>query len=171
MKTLSIIQDIIRREGSTFSNHPADKGGPTKFGITQKTLSRYRGYAVSAEEVANLTEPEAIQVYLKLFVNDPKFNQIENEPLAALIVDSGVQHGQKRAARFLQRSIGVKADGIIGPITLRAVNGAKPKTVYKNVLARRIKFYGRIITSNHSQAVFAAGWMNRIAEFIEGEYS
>ena len=36
---MSLINEIINREGRKFTNLPADKGGPTKFGITQKTLT------------------------------------------------------------------------------------------------------------------------------------
>ena len=32
-----IIDGIIRREGSTYTNDPADPGGPTKYGITLAT--------------------------------------------------------------------------------------------------------------------------------------
>ena len=35
-----IIKEIIRREGG-YVNHPNDRGGPTKYGVTHKTLSRY----------------------------------------------------------------------------------------------------------------------------------
>jgi len=42
MDAANVIYDLIEREGG-FSNHPADKGGPTKYGITQQTLSEWRG--------------------------------------------------------------------------------------------------------------------------------
>ena len=38
-----ILNDIIEREGG-FVNHPADKGGPTKYGITTPTLMHYWAY-------------------------------------------------------------------------------------------------------------------------------
>ena len=48
-----LIDDILRREGG-YVNHPADKGGPTNFGITQDTLSRYIGRQALISDVKNL---------------------------------------------------------------------------------------------------------------------
>jgi len=49
-------------------------------------------------------------------------NQIEDGRLRALVVDAGVNHGVRRAAKWLQRAAGVEEDGIVGPRTLAAVN-------------------------------------------------
>lgn len=40
MKTIDdIISDIIRAEGTAYTNDPRDSGGPTKYGITQAALA------------------------------------------------------------------------------------------------------------------------------------
>lgn len=52
-KVDKMIDDIIRREGE-YVDHPNDRGGPTKYGITQKTLSQYLGYAAVKSDVQNL---------------------------------------------------------------------------------------------------------------------
>ena len=57
-----MIEDVIRREGG-FVDHPADRGGPTKFGITQATLAGYCGHSVGAAEVAALNADQAKQIY------------------------------------------------------------------------------------------------------------
>jgi hypothetical protein len=43
---------------------------------------------------------------------------------------------------------------------------AQTSVVYKVFLRRRIVFYGTIIKNDPKQAVFAEGWMRRVAEFI-----
>ena len=161
-----VIADIIRREGG-FVNHTADKGGATKFGITQATLAAYRKVSTSIEDVRELSEMEARQIYETLYVRKPNFDQINNERLKNLVVDCGVNHGVSRAAKFLQKAIGVTVDGVCGPVTIGEVNLWKPRLVYNKVLAQRIKFYGKLISRKPSQAVFAEGWMNRVAEFLE----
>ena len=161
-----IINEIIRRAGG-FVNHPTDKGGATNFGITIKTLSEYRGKAQAIEDVRNLTVDEAYKIYEQNYIIKPKFHLIEDEDLKNLVVDAGVHSGTNRATLWLQEAAGVKADGIIGAITLKAVN-QNPFKVYLKFLALRIKFLGRLITRNPSQAVFAAGWFKRIAEFLGG---
>lgn len=169
-----IIDDIIRREGRVFVNHPADRGGPTKFGITQKTLAGYRGKDVTPEDVAALTEEEARAIYRSDFLI---FGKIESEALRALLIDSGVNHGQGNAVKFLQRALGVDADGILGPQTLEAVRKMNADTLYLRVLAERMKFYGKIVSRDpvlkkareagfHLQAENAEGWANRLNEFF-----
>jgi lysozyme family protein len=58
-----LITELIEREGREYSNRAADRGGPTKFGVTQKTLSIWRRRPVSALEVEALEEWEARKIY------------------------------------------------------------------------------------------------------------
>ena len=58
-------------------------------------------------------------------------------------------------------------DGILGPVSLEAINRLYPNVLYRQMVAERCRYYGRIITDDPTQAVFAAGWADRIAEFIE----
>lgn len=159
-----LLEDILLREGSAYTDDPVDLGGPTKYGITQATLSAYRGRQVAAWEVAGLTRAEALEIYRGRYVRPFEF--IPDDNLLDLVVDSGVNHGVGRAAKWLQAAAGVETDGAIGPKTRAAVLARAPQTLYAAVLATRARFYGRIITDNPSQARFAAGWMNRLAGFI-----
>lgn len=161
MKAEDIINAILRREGG-YVDHPADKGGPTNKGITLKTLQRYQPGATLADLKA-LTTEQAFAIYRKLYV-DP-FYYVTGYGTKALIVDMSVNHGQDNAEKMLQRALGVKDDGDIGPVTLAALEMAGSDLYYR-LLAERIKFYGRIIHHDHSQAIFAEGWMNRCAEFL-----
>lgn len=158
-----ILEDILRREGG-FVNHPADKGGPTNFGITQETLSTWRGCPVSVDDVKSLDKSEARLIYKAKYL-DP-FVFVTGPKLKALVVDSAVNHGVSRATRWLQEALGVEPDGIVGPLTEHAMIQAQSTVVYRVLLRRRIVFYGTIIKNNPSQAVFAEGWMRRVAEFI-----
>lgn len=166
MNFTAILDEIIRREGG-FINHPSDTGGPTKYGITQRTLSQYRGVPASVDDVRNLTEDEARAIYTDRYIARPGFNRILNASLMGLIVDCGINHGRKRASKWLQKAVGVTQDGVLGPISIAAINDADGATLYRKVLAHRCRFFGRIITRDPSQAVFAAGWNARVAEFIE----
>lgn len=176
----ALITDILAREGATFTNRDSDRGGPTKFGITLNTLISYLNKPATAGDVANLTEPEARDIYLTLFYRNPRFDKITDPLLAALVVDSGVQHGTQRAAQWLQLALGVNTDGVIGDKTIAMLAAANPSLIYRRVLARRVRFYGDIITNDYKaqkaaghiaaplQADNAAGWANRVAGFIEG---
>lgn len=161
-----IITQILKREGG-FVDHPNDKGGPTNFGITKITLEAWRGHSVSDSELLALSEVEARDIYRKLYVEQPGFAQITNANMRGLVVDSGVNHGPKRAVRMLQHALGVDEDGEFGDKTLNALTLADPRRLFVRFCAERVRYYGRIISHDATQHVFALGWANRIAEFIE----
>ena len=165
----ALLDEVLRREGG-YVNHPADRGGPTKFGITAATLGEWRrlGRAATAQEVSALTTDEARAIYRQRYVADPGFEGIKHPPLLALLVDAGVHSGPKRAVEWLQTALGVSADGVLGPRTRAALMSADPVVLYRRVLAARLRFLGRLITQDRRQAAFAAGWMNRLAEWVEG---
>jgi lysozyme family protein len=165
MNNKDIIKKIIKREGG-FINHSADRGGATNFGITIKTLSDYRGKPQTIEDVKNLELEEAYKIYEEIYILKPKFNLIADKKLKELVVDAGVHSGTTRATLWLQEAVKVKTDGILGNVTLNAVNQNSSR-VYLNFLAIRIKFLGGLITKDPKQAVFASGWFNRVAEFLE----
>ena len=160
-----IIDELIRREGG-YVNHPADRGGPTSFGITQRTLSDWRGRPVSAADVQALTQDEARQIYQVLYVDRPQLDRVQDVALRELLIDCAVNHGPARAVKWLQTALGVTPDGVIGPRTLAALAEQRAAELYKRVLAARIVFYGRLVTDDRSQAAFAAGWAARAAEFV-----
>ena len=166
MNSDAIIDAILRREGG-FVDHAADRGGPTKYGITKDTLSLWRKRVATVDEVRNLSEDEARSIYRKNYITAPRFDRINYPPLQALVVDCGVNHGVIRAVKWLQKLVAVQRDGVMGPVTLAAINQAHGEHLYARLLAERCRFFGQIITRDPSQAVFAAGWMARLAEFIE----
>lgn len=161
-----VISDILRREGG-FVSHLADRGGPTKFGITASTLYEWRGRLVSQEDVRTLTEAEARDIYLKRYVTDHKLEQIPNEQVRALVVDDGVLSGPRTAIQTLQRVLKVPFDGVLGPQTIAAVAAANPDALIVQLTKARCLRYARLAQRDPSQAVFIAGWIDRAFDFLE----
>ncbi len=162
-----LIDGIIDREGG-YVNHPADRGGPTKYGITKATLERYLGKEVQDRAVREMPREMAVAIYRSLYIVGPGFHKIEDARLRAQVVDAGVMHGTGWAARRLQEVAGVRVDGIIGPVTLKAVNfQAKIDGLSGRFAARRIRKIARIVRRNPSQLVFLVGWIDRAASFLE----
>lgn len=133
MSIESIIDEILIVEGDEYTNDPHDSGGPTKYGITQRTLSKYLGRPASAMEVKALTADVARKIYRRMYVDDPGFGLVagKSELVAEELVDTGVNCGQGRAAEWFQRCLNVLnnrakhyadigVDGDIGPATLAA---------------------------------------------------
>lgn len=137
MRTIeTIIEGIIAKEGRRYTEHPLDSGGPTKFGITLEAYSRFIGGPMRKDELAALTEPEALRFYMHEHVVKPGFVPIleTSEAVGLELVDSSVLHGVWRAVEWMQRSlnalnrrqrdyIDVPVDGRCGRMTV-AVLGA-----------------------------------------------
>ncbi|KAA0592937.1 lysozyme family protein [Azospirillum lipoferum] len=182
LTTETIIDTILRREGwPRYTDRSSDRGGPTKGGITLETLTSWRKRPVIAADVAALDEAEVRAIYRVRYIEEPGFASITDDVLRALVIDSGVNHGTGRASTWLQDAVNdvagrplLKVDGAVGPKTLAAVNGADAAELWRSVFASRMRFYGQIITGDarkrgrtEDDALNAAGWLNRLAEFIE----
>ncbi len=171
---VKIIDGILRREGSSYSDDPLDGGGPTRWGITGRALCEYLilikapipHTAVGIRTaIWELSRETAAAIYGMLYVIKPGFIDIQDKDLRELVVDTGVLHGRNRASRWLQMVVDVTPDGIVGPITLETVNYAKPRAVYAQLLTRRYQGFADFIHSKPSQLRFLKGWMNRANEF------
>jgi len=172
-----MIAALMRREGG-YVNHPADRGGPTHFGITQATLSTYLGREASLSEVENLKAPLASLIYLKNFYYGPGIDQLP-ETIQEFVFDSGVNHGPRQALIFVQHSCNLlgakpplKEDGIMGDNTRRAASTAARRfsaRFIKILIAERRHFYFKIVEAEPAQQVFLQGWLKRLAEFDDAE--
>lgn len=166
MNTDHIIDGILRREGG-YVDHPADKGRATNFGITLATLAEWRGRPIVAEDVKRLTETEAREIYRERYIIEPRLHKIIDQKACALAVDCAVNHGPRTAVKLLQLAARIFPDGILGPKTEEAVNRMDADVLYRRLCAARVRLYGQIIRKDFTQHVFAEGWANRVAEFIE----
>lgn len=172
-----IVLSIIRREGGdTFTNRPEDKGGPTKFGITAATLSGALGKTATVEDVRNLTYLDAVKILTERYIVAPGFGKLRDMRLRDLLADCGVLHGPSRAGRWLQEALNarglvqVKVDGVLGPVTVEMANDVRAvldtDRLFLRICVSRIRFIGRIVEGDPSQAVFVEGWLARATEFL-----
>ena len=162
-----LLRAILEREGSTYTNTPGDRGGPTKFGVTQAALAAYRGRPVTPNEVRDLTESEALEVYRKDYIALPGFDRIASEDLRGVLVDFGVHSGPSVAIKALQMVMGIRADGVLGPLTYREANGQPGRPLAIRVACERLRLLGKIMAADSTQAKFASGWIRRVTEQIE----
>lgn len=102
MNVDQIIEGIVGREGG-FTDNPKDKGGPTRWGITQAVARQY-GYT---GDMRTLPREVAKAIYLELYYVGPKFDQVHalSPRIAEELTDTGVNMGQAVAGKFLQRAL------------------------------------------------------------------
>lgn len=164
-----VIERILAREGG-YVDHPADRGGPTKYGITRETLEHWRGYALSADEVAKLTKDEAKQILRFRYIVQPGFDHIDDDRLRAIVVDTAVHSGPRQATILLQRALDVEEDGLLGPVTLNAANQLESTDLEKlmvRVLTARMRFLVNLVLKSPDQLAFLSGWTERVMCQIE----
>jgi len=171
-----MVDDIFRREGG-FVNRSLDRGGATNLGITQRTLSRYLGRAASVEEVRNLTRDLAREIYEQNYYYGPGINKLP-DPVQPFVFDSAVNHGPRRAIRFVQHVCNdagfgpIDVDGAVGPQTLAAAASAQAAmgdVLLEALVEERRNFYLLIVRNDPTQRVFLDGWLNRLGEFEKEE--
>src|SRR3954463_8100146 len=145
-----LIDELIEREGG-FVNHPADKGGPTCFGITE-AVARAHGYAGPMRQLPRV---EATAIYKRLYGSRPRFDEVAKRSgrVAAELFDTGVNMGPSVATTFLQRALtalnrggkdylDLTPDGRIGAMTLFALDAflaARGKISGEAVLLRSLE--------------------------------
>lgn len=96
------------------------------------------------------------------------FDLIEDLVLRAHLVDAAVLQGSGWAIRRLQEVAGVAVDGVIGPVTIRAVDFAGKLDGLANCFAaHRIRKLARIVANDPSQLPCLVGWMARATSFLE----
>jgi len=177
-------KELLFYEGG-YSNHPNDKGGKTNLGITEGTLNSAKQKGLVPQDVTiHEVAPEHAYIIYNIMYYKAGRCDILPHPLAFIHFDACVNHGiggaVKNMLQPLLNSLGanLKADGVIGPKTLEAVNTIinAQKAMPARQLALlywslRSEYYQRIIRSNPAMKVFEKGWANRMArvkEFILG---
>lgn len=159
---------IFKFEGG-YSNHPNDRGGPTNYGITQKTYEQHLGRPASAEEVRLMPKAHALAIYRSRYWKAANLDLLP-EPLQPAAFDAAVNNGPGTAIRLLQKALAdlgysIKVDGLVGPNTsalaFRAVAERGARLVVDRFCDRRRQHYLEIIAADPTQKIFETGWLRR----------
>lgn len=156
-----LIPFILKWEGG-FANHPKDKGGATNKGITIATFRHFFGSGATVEQLKAMTDEQWETVFRKGFWDPFKGDEIRSQSIANICVDWAWASGAKTAIRHIQQLLGVATDGVVGNITLGAINSAEPGKLFEVIKSARLAFVEAIVKRDASQRVFLKGWRNRI---------
>lgn len=167
------IDNLIAREGG-FVNDPDDRGGATKYGITQATLTNWIAREASADDVKNLDKRTAHEIYYSRYYINPGINALP-ALIQPVMLDSAVNHGQKKAIKLLQDVLLChgfdcgKIDGKLGDRTSAAAKEADKQMgndLLQSIVRRRVITYENIVRNDETQRKFLAGWVKRAESFL-----
>lgn len=151
------LKALLKSEGGN-DDDPADHGGRTSRGITQREYDAWRNEkGLIHRDVWSADQGEIEDIYKEEYW-DP---YCDSFPIGLdyLYFDMAVNAGPHRAAILLQQALGTTPDGRIGPITRAAVQSANPKALIQRYSDRKRSFYLAL-----HQPRFTKGWLNRTAE-------
>jgi lysozyme family protein len=161
-----ILRDVLKREGwPTYTEHPQDRGGPTKGGITIRTLRQWRQRPCTRKELQRLDEREALQILERRYVDANGIHRLTGT-LQEQVIDNAVLSGPQLAVKDLQRAVDTTTDGIIGPVTLAAIERLGENKVERCVAVERALRLAAFVQKNPSQIVFIVGWLRRALSFV-----
>lgn len=166
-----IIDQVIDIEAG-YVDHPSDRGGPTKYGITQ-AVARADGYT---GDMRDLPRERAVSILYRQYVVAPGFDKAValNERIGAELVDTGVNMGPGTAGKFLQRWLNgfmgsaLVVDGKVGPGTIGVLQSFLAKrgepgvqALLRSLNAAQAMRYLEIVEKDESQRPFIFGWVNQ----------
>ena len=151
--------EIARNKG--WSDDPDDPGGATMIDITLATYTAYRkrkGFkSTSKNDLKSICFDDWQEILKTHFWDLWRADQINSQGIAHLLVDWGWASGPK-AVRSAQKIIGVKADGVVGPLTLSAINKSNPRELFEQIRHARELYYRQC----KGAWKYLNGWLRRL---------
>lgn len=174
-------------EGGT-SDHPADRGGLTKYGVCFEFLKDFAKseaaflkdlcvkLPVCDATILQLTKDQAAFIFKKAFWDKVKCGDLPLR-LAVILYDMAVNHGARTAVKLCQRGANaafgrgtLEEDGLMGPKTREALS-KDTLALALAIIQKRRDYYQAIVASRPSQKVFLKGWLNRandLEKYVRG---
>lgn len=149
---------VLKHEGG-YVNNPKDPGGMTNLGVTKRVWEEWVGHPVDEAAMRALGPQDVAPLYKKNY-----WDKIKGDQLPAGVdyacFDLAVNSGVGRAAKILQKALGVSQDGAIGPATLNAVASSDARNLATEICDLRLEFLQGLPTFD----TFGKGWTRRVQE-------
>lgn len=155
------LEMLLKHEGG-FVDHPKDPGGMTNLGVTKAVYDKWIGRESSEAEMRALTQKDVAPIYKQQYWDRCKCDDLP-AGIDWSVFDWCVNSGVGRSAKTLQRIIGAKQDGGIGPKTLALLSEHEPEKIIRKMYDERQDFYQSLETFK----TFGKGWTKRNKETKE----
>lgn len=164
--------DLVAQAEGGYQKYPDDTGNynslgqlvGTNWGINAQVYEARLGRPPSEADMRNMPSSVARGIYEASYWARIKGAQINSQAVANVFFDGHVNHGMW-GIKMMQEVLGVAQDGIVGPITLAAINAANPADLVRRYVDRRRAAYQYLADSRSSQRKFLAGWLARLEKF------
>lgn len=155
-----MFNELIGSEGG-YSDNPKDAGnwtgGKQGLGVLKGTKYGVSAAAYPNLDIKNLTLADAKYIFRRDYWDKCKCDLLP-DCVCVLVADFAYNSGCNRAIKILQKTLGVKTDGIIGNATLCAVNSANKNKLIEDYCDNRLEFLQKTRDWNY----YGRGWTARV---------
>lgn len=159
-----------------YVNNPNDPGGPTNFGLSQRYLNGFKNSEfddnkdgfVSAAEIKDITKRESIHHYKTEWWDKYGYDRIRSDKVAAALFEKAVHFGQQAAVKLIQKACNkiispksIYEDGVMGPITVNALNGCDDLRLLGLFRLNAQARYRKLLEINPRLGEFSNNWLRR----------
>lgn len=158
---------VIRNEGGyVLHSVTGDRGGMTFAGIARSFHPGWVGWDILDSAGA---DDARLPSLVASFYRDNFWMRVSGDDLADQLVansvfDFAVNAGVRVAVRLAQAAVGVRVDGVLGPVSLAAINGVGADDFRTRFALAKVARYAAIVNRDRSQGKFLLGWINRTLE-------
>jgi lysozyme family protein len=163
--SLKAIGKVLKIEGGFTDGKTGasanDAGGATNFGITQKVYEDFVGREVSVDEIRNMPEGDAYQIYKENYWDAIGGDSITEYAVAYIIFDQAVNRGVSSALKQACRTVGIPESGGVNSYTISKVNAYDSFMFVYEYINYSEDFYNQLVINKPTNNVFLKGWLNR----------
>jgi lysozyme family protein len=167
-------QKMLNHEGG-YVNDPDDRGGETYKGISRTMHNHWSGWAIIDKFKNEFGFPATLDMCVELqnqveifyrtnFWTPLNADHLSNQAIADSILDFSVNAGIITSVRLAQSIVRVKADGIIGEVTLKNLNSLDFGYFLPAFTVGKISHYIAIIKKRPANKKYLYGWVIRALE-------
>ncbi|WP_372069752.1 glycosyl hydrolase 108 family protein (plasmid) [Tistrella mobilis] len=169
------IETVLAHEGG-YIDDPDDPGGATNWGVSLRylraigdlTLADVDGDGdVDVDDIRQMTRAQAAAIYHREWWVRYGYGQLP-VPVSAKVMDLAVNMGASQAHRIAQRALravdarqAVVDDGIIGPLTRRAILSVDSGRLVTAIRSEAAGFYRGLVVAQPVRQKWLRGWLNR----------
>lgn len=138
---------------------PVDPGGRTNQGVIQREFSAWlRRKGQPNRDVFTMTDVERDAIYFENYGTRIRFNELP-PGVDLVVLDGAINSGPSQSVKWVQRSLGLSADGVLGNTTMQAIiDYPDHDDLIAKICNARMAFLRALKTFWH----FGGGWTSRV---------